>query len=424
MLSTRFSLRTRFVGAILLVVILLSAGFYLAVSQFIEYLEYELLATRVQQELQELVKDYETDTEHEPHESEDIWRYIASTDADIPAPLKQVPPGIHDDVMIDGREFYVGRQDVKGSHLFVGIDMEPLERLEERLLALTVVCTVLGLVLSWLLARLLARLVTRPVDQLAALVSHADPKWHGPELAALFKNREIGVIAAAFDRYALRVKELIRREQAFTEDASHELRTPITAISGAAQLLSADQNIGPIAQRRVQRILRASVQMARLTEVLLFLARDDHATDQEECDLHQLLAEVCQINRDLLGDRPLTIGLIIEAPQRVRGQAGMIASLVGNLIANAVAHTERGRIELTLRPSRLIIEDSGTGIAEEDLARIFEHGYRGSNSRGFGLGLSLVARIADRLGWHIEVTSALGAGARFELTFPVPPPRG
>jgi signal transduction histidine kinase len=412
------SLRTRFVGAIFLVVVLLSSGFYFAVSEFIEFLEHELMATRVQQELQEFVKQYESHTDHAPIDAEDMWRYAAAPNSrTLPAPLNDVPPGVHDDVMIDGREFYVGRQDVAGVRLYVGIDMEPVERLEERLLALTFFCIAAGLLISWPLARLLARLVTRPVDELAALVSDLQPARDQLPIGGRFNTREIGVIAAAFDRYTQRVAQLVRREQAFTEDASHDLRSPITVISGAAQLLAADEQLTPVAQRRVQRILRATTQMQRLTEALLFLARESPEADTESCALHELLAEIALTYQESLVDGPVSLHLQIEQPRIVRGPPGMIASLISNLVANAIDHTPEGRIDLTLRAGNLIVQDSGNGIAAEDLSRIFEHGYRGPNSRGFGLGLSLVKRIADRLGWTINVSSELGAGARFELFF-------
>lgn len=419
---SKLSLRTRFISAILLVVVLLSASFYFAVAQFIEYLEYELMATQVEQELREFVKAYKNDPRAAHADAEDIWEYVAvAGGGELPAPIRDLGPGLHDDVRIDGREYYVGRQDVDGARLYVGVDMEPVERLEERLLVLTLGCILAGLAIAWLVARVLARLITRPVEALATLVSKVDPTQPHAPLGPQFDDREIGIIAAAFDNYAHRVEEFVQREQAFTEDASHELRTPLTVISGAAQLLADDGQLSEGAQRRVERILRGANQMQRLIEALLQLAREDSGAAGEHCDVVEIVREACHSQQEQLGYKPLALNLHIESPQRVRGSPGMVASLVSNLIANAVHYTEQGRIDVSLTPGCLIVEDSGAGIAPADLTRIFEHRYRGTNSRGLGLGLYLVKRIADRLGWQVQVSSVPGTGTRFNVIFePLP----
>lgn len=419
-MKIRDSLRSRFVAAILLVVVLLSASFYLAVSHFIEYLEQELIGERLQQELLVFADEYRHAADEASRPSANTRRYLARSAQDpLPAPLATLSPGTHDDIRIDGQTYHVGRQDIDGARLFVAIEMDPVERLEHRLFVLTVTCSLLGLALSWLLARMLYGLVIRPVEQLAGLVAVSEPSSSPPQLASHFDHREMGIIASAFDRYAARAAQFIERERAFTEDASHEIRTPLTAILGAAQLLAADKQLDERAQRRVQRIRRASLQMRQTVDALLSLARGEQAdgAEVEDCALDQVLTEVCQLRRETLVDSPVSLDLAIEAPQRVRAPAALVSSLIDNLIANAIAHAAQGRVQVRLQHGLLSVEDTGSGIAAEDLPRIFEHGYRGPSSRGFGLGLSLVARIAQRLGWRVAVSSRAGAGARFEVCF-------
>jgi signal transduction histidine kinase len=95
----------------------------------------------------------------------------------------------------------------------------------------------------------------------------------------------------------------------------------------------------------------------------------------------------------------------------------MAACVVSNLVGNAVRNTDKGRIDVRLEADRIVVQDTGSGIAARDLQQIFERRYRSPHSGGLGLGLYLVKRICDRLGWRVEVQSAPGAGARFDVLF-------
>jgi len=103
----------------------------------------------------------------------------------------------------------------------------------------------------------------------------------------------------------------------------------------------------------------------------------------------------------------------------VNGSPVMVACVVNNLLLNAVNFTQRGSISVRLRPGELVVEDTGIGIPPEDLSRIFERRYRGAQSRGLGLGLYLVSRICERLGWKIEARSSPGQGTTFRIELPI-----
>jgi signal transduction histidine kinase len=89
--------------------------------------------------------------------------------------------------------------------------------------------------------------------------------------------------------------------------------------------------------------------------------------------------------------------------------------VVNNLLLNAVNFTQSGSVNVKLTPGELTVRDTGIGIPPQDLSRIFERRYRGSQSRGLGLGLYLVSRICERLGWVIETESAEGQGTTFRI---------
>lgn len=416
----RLSLRTRFVGAVLLVALVLSGGFYYAVDQFIEVLESELLDKTVRQELDEVIAYYRRAPDLVRPSEEGIFVYVVrpgEPDTRLPEPLRKLRAEEYRSLRWGGTEYYVGRRDHEGTRLYFALDIVGVEDLEERMVNFAWWFISAGLVVAVLVGLLLSRLVTQPVSRMAGLVADLSPARRGMKLQASFSDPEIGVIAAAFDRYLEQLDEFVSREQAFTEDASHELRTPLAIIISAAQLLQEDPHLQGQAQQRLLRLLRAARRMQQLLESLLYLAREDGGLAEDDCDLREMLEEVAENHREIITDKHLNLQLEVTETAWVRAPAGMVLCVLNNLIGNAIQHAERGVVDLRLQDGCIQIQDSGQGIPDEELAHIFERRYRGPRSRGMGLGLYIVKRICDRLGWRVEAHSAPGAGARFTLRF-------
>lgn len=421
-MAFRFGLRARFVAACLLLVSFSTAGYYMAVAQFIEFLEAELRDTTLLGELDEFARTYEHDPSIPGPRAQGLSSYVlpagvhAST---LPKHLRDLQPGSYQEFMLDGAEVSAARQDVNGAQLYVVLDMERIEDMERHFVSLAWICALISWSAAVILALWLARRVLKPVTQLAALVGTLEP-GQPARLAAQFDDPEIGLIATALDRFVERMESFVSREQAFTEDASHELRTPLTVIDSAAQILAEDPQLGPAARERVQRILRATQQMRMLIEALLFLAREQGVYADTQVPLHTLLREVSETYCEMAAAKSLELSIRTE-PTIVSAPRGMAACVMNNLLINAVHYTERGCVEVELRPGRLVVRDTGIGIAPDDLGRVFERRFRGERSRGLGLGLYLVKRICDRLGWRVNVTSTTGRGTTFEVELPTSP---
>jgi len=211
-----------------------------------------------------------------------------------------------------------------------------------------------------------------------------------------------------------RLDGVLEREQSFTEDASHELRTPLAIIASAAELLAEESTLSAAARERVQRIRRATGQMQSLIEALLFLARGETTDSTQLCSLDQIVQESAEVVGAQAATKALRLRVNIQ-PVMVSGAPIMVACVVNNLLLNAVNFTQKGSIEVELTPRELTVRDTGIGIPPKDLSRIFERRYRGAQSRGLGLGLYLVSRICQRLGWTIETHSAEGSGTTFRV---------
>lgn len=404
----------------MLVVMVLGAGFFVAVDRFVEALEVELLERRMAEELGELVEAYGRLGASAQVVGSTVHSYVVQPGAptDVPPAILGLSPGTHPEVVLDGVEYHVGRADVGDTRLYVLLNIEPVEALEARLLVLAWVWSIAAISLSALAAVALSRLVSRPVSQLTRLVARLDPRQRKVSLRAQFGDREIGQIASAFDRYLERLDAFVEREQAFTEDASHELRTPLAIVLSSTQLLRDDVAISAQSRQRVLRIERAARHMQELVEALLFLAREDGGGCPSDCAIDEVLQEVVESQRELLAARDVRIDLQVATPQRVNAPCGMVASVLNNLVVNALNHAGCGEVSVRLEAGRVIVRDTGAGIEAGDLARIFERRYHGARTGGLGLGLYIVKRICDRLGWTIAVRSAPGAGTCVEIGFP------
>ena len=284
------------------------------------------------------------------------------------------------------------------------------------LAAILIVTTGLG---YWLAGR-----ATRPLDTLAALVGRAQPGQLPKGFAKDYPDNEIGALARALDAALARVADFIEREQHFTRDASHELRTPLAVIDGAAYLL-ADQPMSPLAAQQLSRIRSAATQMAQVVDTLLALAREDLAAGAAangalpptSVPLLPIAESAIVQMAHLLEGKEVQVDLDIDAGAQVPGNRTAVAILLGNLVSNAFQHTQSGTVRISYLDGRVAVSDQGPGIDPGIADRLFEAGVKGTGSGGHGIGLSIAARLASRLGISLHLAGAPGGGTVATLDF-------
>jgi signal transduction histidine kinase len=415
-----WSLRARFLLATSLLTLVLCSVFALAVHQFVELLEDELLHRTLGREMQELKTELSENPRAVPPSASGLSGFIVRTPNDrasLPRELQALSNGVHEDVLIRDHVYFVAVDAAANARLYLLLDTANVEALEGSVVTVAVLVGLVALGLSAVIGLALSRAVMRPVTELASDVSHLDPSQRSERLGNRFSNREIGVIAAAFDDYMERLDRVLEREQAFTEDASHELRTPLAIIASSAELLAEEPELSQAARERVMRIRRATGQMQSLIEALLFLARGESGEAAQPCALDQIVREAVETMASGAAVKSLQLNVELESVV-VAGAPVMAACVVNNLLQNAVNFTQEGTIDVKLTQTELTVRDTGIGIPPEDLSRIFERRYRGAQSRGLGLGLYLVSRICQRLGWTIETRSTEGKGTTFRVLLP------
>lgn len=412
-------LRFRLFVGILIVLLIVSSISAVTIWRFIEALEVTLIEGALQDRMGEFVAAYIRNPEVPPPHSSALRGFVTDGAASAPIPgwLEKLEPGMHEDIRGDGDIYYVLRHDVGAARLYLIQNIDALERLEAEAVRSYVIGLMLALTIAAAATWVVARIVLGPMLGLALRISRLDAGQRGVRIGRVAGDREVALIARAFDSYLEQLDAFVAREQAFTGDVSHELRTPLATILSAVQLILTDTALPSEIRLRLQRIERAAQHMRELVTAMLFLARQPEVAERQVCDIGQILEDVVQGYRELAEARALDLRLTVVAPHAAQAPYGMVTSVVGNLLGNAVEHTSGGMIDVRLEGRTLTVSDDGPGIPGQDVARIFERGYRGINSRGSGLGLALVRRICDHLGWAVEIDSREGRGTCIRVRF-------
>ena len=243
------------------------------------------------------------------------------------------------------------------------------------------------------------------------------------------RKDEIHTLAAEFDAMFARLEQAFDREKQFTDDASHELRTPTAVILSQSEY--ALQNTHPQGETRaaLESIHTQAARMAALLSQLLMLARADkgrQVVQREPVDLSELVEMVAETEAEQAEARNITVQTELEPGVMVQGDETLLMRLLINLTENAIRYGRPGgQVKLTLRrqdgEAVGTVEDDGIGIAPEDLDKIWQRFWQADPARsggGAGLGLSMVRWITQAHGGRVTVQSEPGKGSIFTFFLP------
>ena len=213
---------------------------------------------------------------------------------------------------------------------------------------------------------------------------------------------------------------------------AHELKNPVSAVLGHAELLDGDPDLGEESRIAVTAIKRGGERLSRVVDDLLALHRttETEPTVGGRVDLGALAREVVELNAAMAA--ALGIDLRVDVPDHpvvARGDDGELEHVVTNLVSNALKYTDqRGTVVVTVAAAgehaELTVTDDGIGMSTEDQARVFEEFYRSADPAatakpGTGLGLAITRRVVERYRGRIEVESELGVGSTFRVGLPL-----
>lgn len=347
--------------------------------------------------------------------------------ADAPAERLSTAEEGFADVSLQGRAWRVfSVWDARREYLVqVGEAVEAREHLAREILEKLVQPLLFSLPLLGLLIWFAVGAALKPVGHIGQALARRDPDFLEP-----LDDRvpsEIAPMVERLNQLLERVRTSLANERRFTSDAAHELRTPLAALKTQLQVA---QGATDTAQRQhaLEQALAAVDRATHLVEQLLTLARLDHKmwrAQAEDVDLTQVAASVLAEAAPLAAARGIALALTGEKGVRVEGQAGLLDVLIRNLVDNALRYspphtevevsigTEQGRVTLEVR-------DQGPGIPPSERENVLRRFHRLADESipGSGLGLSIVARIAELHQARLELLDGEGGrGLRVRVVF-------
>ncbi len=310
------------------------------------------------------------------------------------------------------------------------VDSDSTTRFMDEAGYLIAIC-VLGVALFMLiLAGIAAQSQAAPIIALKSAVERLRAGEDPDDITASSQNNELGSLSGIFNAMKSALASEARARDDFTANISHDLRTPLTSIHGFTQGMI-DGVIKPDEYRKTLEIIsREAKHMIRLTGDILEVARIDSGRlklNREYVDLPELLQEILE---GLTGSNDnIRRSLTVEDPIGVMADRARLMQVFTNLIVNAVKYNKPNG-EVTIHVSRkakaaiVTITDTGIGMAEDDLARIYEKFYRADKSRsslkeGTGIGMYVVKRLLEMHDANIVYTSTIGVGTSVKVELPL-----
>lgn len=332
-------------------------------------------------------------------------------------------------IRLYGVPLYNETGEVRIGTIVSGLVMTSYQNTQRITLMATVTFTAVLLIIVGFAARWVLNSAMRPVARMTAEAE----AWSTADLDRRFNmgdpHDELTQLAQTLDVMLDRLAASLRREQRFSAEVSHQLRTPVAKIKAEAELALRRSRDADYYQEALGSVLHSADQMARTVEALLAASQQEGTLARGRADVWQVLADIVTSIGVLAEDNGVEVR--VQPPQRdlMVGVEGDIAvQIIQPVVENACRFAKSGVLLGASRNGKdvyFIVEDDGPGVTEEEQERIFEPGVRGSAAgsahgatRGAGLGLPLARRLARAASGDVEVKSG-ERGARFIVRLPM-----
>ncbi len=369
---------------------------------------------------------YENDKSLPRPNTYNLTGYLQSSDDVIPDEFLKLESGFHKLTNSNSDYYIIHVSEKYGKTLYLEFDGEQVSELALFFGIFPLAGFLIVIYLSgWISYRFLSQAVS-PIIKLAKTLENLDPQ--SEEFSEKLKHalpdnvdQEVAVLSQALSDLSDRIEAFVIRERNFTRDASHELRSPITVIKIATDFLLEDESLKESQRKPIQRIKNNAADMEELIEALLILAREsENKLSFEPVCINDVVTEEIDRTSNLLKDKPVKVTFEGKEKLFVTGSDKVLSVMIGNLVRNAFSYTDTGDVVIKLDGFNLIIEDSGIGMQEQDVEKMFKPFQRGETRLrgGYGVGLTIVKMLSDRFNWPITVESQLGKGTKVIVNFP------
>jgi signal transduction histidine kinase len=290
-----------------------------------------------------------------------------------------------------------------------------------------------AILLSVAAGALLSRQALRPIQSLTSVLGPIiDTGKVKARIPVRRSGDEFEELAIRFNQALQRIDILVEGIQASMDNVAHDLRTPMTRLRAMAESALQSDSSPEVYREALSDCLEESEQALRMLNMLMDISEVETGSVRlniTEVDLLGLVSQVTELYRGVAEDRHISLLAACSAPLTVKGDRVRLLQMLANLVDNAIKYTASGgtvqiKVGADNTSVSLMICDSGVGIPDEDLNKIWDRSFRGDKSRnqhGLGLGLSLVRAVVLAHRGSIEVASSQGHGTQFLIHFPLYP---
>ena len=293
------------------------------------------------------------------------------------------------------------------------------------------VAAVVALAVSVVLGLFFAGSIGQPIQRISK-AAQAIKDGNLDARTGLHGDDELSQLGESFDEMADSIERDRDLERQLIGDVAHELRTPLMAIQATVEAIQ--DGVFPADEEHMDTISSETRRLGRLVEALLRLNRLENGTTQirdDLVDMSSMVGELAITHEALIESSGVAFVTEIDRGIFVRGDRDLLMQAVANLLSNAVRYTPEGGT-ITLKLCRengyasVSVKDTGIGISEEDLGKVFSRFWRADAARtgvsgGLGIGLSLVREVVDQHRGDVSVDSVLGEGSTFTINIPLAP---
>lgn len=258
-----------------------------------------------------------------------------------------------------------------------------------------IVTSLLLVLLSLLVVQLIAKKLTDPLFNLAKTLSKRSPEDTAPvDIPTGVVTSELGSLVTSVNAYQNKISELIQRERAFNNYASHELRSPLAVIKGSISLLKAAKPGDlPFIAKQVDRLSDSAQEMDEFIRALLFLTRSCADEKSEWVITKKTVMKIADTFRYLIDNKNIDLQIAIKEGVKLQLPGSVFHILLGNLVKNAFAYTDSGHIKIIINENRLSVIDTGQGLV----------GSSSNYNDGHGLGILIVKDICRKYGYKFNL---------------------
>ncbi len=272
-----------------------------------------------------------------------------------------------------------------------------------------IISSLLLLAISLLVVQRISGLLTTPLSQLSTELAQRS----SDDLSVVILPKDSGIVTQELDmlvtsinQYQSKIKQLIERERAFNRYASHELRSPLMVIRGAASLLK-ESNEKSFVEKQRQRLIQASDEINEFISTLLTLTRDINDSEVGQYSVKRKdIEDTIGSYVHFISGKPVTCSVHIEEDTSVSIPLASFKIILGNLIKNAFIYTEQGQVDIHVSKNSLKVIDTGTGLNNDT-----------AGGESHGLGLVIVGDICRKYGCRLTLESNTENGCIAEVSF-------